>query len=159
MKTKSIIFSFVIAAFLSSSIPSGSHSLEIGAEAPQITLSTSSADSVGQTNGKEIIVNFWSASDAMSRLANRRISMAASSDKSSDKEYISICIDSDKTLAKEIARIDGISDDVKSLFSDDVTSDVLSDYQTDKGCRTFVIDRYGNLKAIAETSDVASILS
>lgn len=95
----------------------------------------------------------------MSRLANRRISMAASSDKSSDKEYISICIDSDKTLAKEIARIDGISDDVKSLFSDDVTSDVLSDYQTDKGCRTFVIDRYGNLKAIAETSDVASILS
>lgn len=159
MKTKSIIFSVVIAAFLSSSIPTGSHRLEIGSEAPSLTLSPTSPATLESLKGKKIILNFWSASDASSRLANLRISELAESEANAGTAYVSVCIDKDPTLAKEIARIDKISDKVISLGLDDVVDDVITDYQTARGCRTFSIDAYGNLEAIAPASEISTILS
>ncbi len=159
MNSKNLFFSLVVAAFLSSSIPTGSHKLEIGHEAPSLTLSSSSSQSLNFLKGKRVVVNFWSASDAASRLANLRMSQLASASSSDATAYVSICIDKDPSLANEIMKVDHISDKVISLGSADIAPEVISDYQTAKGCRSFAIDSYGNLEAIAAASEISKILS
>ncbi len=160
MKTKSFFFSIVIAAFLSSSIPSGSHSLSIGNEAPAITLSQGAENLLQNLKGKKMVVNFWSTADASSRIANRELSMLAESGKfDEDTRFISICIDRDSSLSEEIVRLDGISDKVISLGLEHVSREVLDDYQTEKGCRAFHIDSYGILRNSVPSRDVAEIIS
>lgn len=160
MKSKSLVFSIIFAAFLTSSIPSGSHALEIGAEAPSITLSANAEKFPDTPDGKQVLVNFWSASDPSSRIANRTLSQLAESGNYNSTRFVSVCIDSDKSIAGEIVKIDRISPNVISLDRDDITPDVLKDFQTDTGCRSFLIDRFGNLKAIASSpAQIPGILS
>jgi len=160
VKSKNLVFSFVFAAFLTSSIPSGSHTIEIGSEAPSITLSANADRVLDSLDGKQVLVNFWSASDPSSRIANRALSRLADSGRYTSTTFISICIDSDKSIANEIAKIDRISGNVISLDKDDITSGVLKDYQTNTGCRSFLIDSFGNLKAIATSPvEIPGILS
>lgn len=93
------------------------------------------------------MVNFWSASDAQSRINNRNLAVNKKVN-GRDVKVVSINIDSDKELAREIVKADKIGDDVISLSGSDVSSDVLKDYQVKSGCRTFLIDPYGNLESI-----------
>lgn len=102
--------------------------------------------------GKELIVNFWSASDAESRLANRRLSDLADKGDNSDRLYLSVCIDKSSVLSEEIAKADGLSERVISLRAEDVAPEVLDDYQTRRGCRTFRIDRFGQLQSATPCS-------
>ncbi len=142
----SLILSVSVAAFLSSSLPNGSHTLAIGEEAPKLSLLTSN-QSLDSLKGKYYVVNFWSASDGRSRIANRELATSKKVN-GRDVEVVSINIDSDKTLAREIAKADKIGDDVIMLSGSELTSDVLDDYQVASGCRTFLIDPYGNLESI-----------
>jgi len=158
VKPKSLFFSIIIAAFLSSSIPYGSHSLKIGSEAPSITLSSSSSANLDRMKGRKVLLNFWSASDASSRLANREISRIAESGIYPDMCFVSICIDSDSSLAEEISKTDRISGKVISLKSTEVTDDVLADFQTSKGCRSFLIDSFGNLEAITSSANISKLI-
>ncbi len=158
MKTKNIFLSVIIAAFLSSSIPYGSHSLEIGSEAPSLVLSSKSSADLAPLKGNKVLLNFWSASDAGSRMANRFISDAAESGKYPDTRFVSVCIDSDSALAAQIRKADRISGKVISLNSDEISNDVMEDFQTSKGCRSFLIDSFGNLEAIAPSAAVSSMI-
>ena len=93
------------------------------------------------------MVNFWSASDALSRVNNRNLAVNKKVN-GRDVKVVSINIDSDKSLAREIAKADKIGSDVISLSRCDLASGVLDDYQVQSGCRTFLIDPYGNLESI-----------
>lgn len=160
MKSKSLIISLTVAAFLSSYVPTGSHQLEIGREAPALTFSSTSSKAFDELKGNNILLNFWSATDAASRIRNRELSEYAETSDSKKLRIVSVCIDEDLSLGMEIARIDGISDKVISLSRKDLGDDILDDYQTEKGCRSFVIDSYGNLKAISpEIEDMEGYLS
>lgn len=147
MKTKSLFLSLAIATFLTSAIPSANHSLEIGEEAPQLSLSSSS-DAVIPSGHSKTVLLFWSASDPASRVANHRLSKIAESENNENVRFVSISIDKDTALASMIEEADGISDKVISLHRDDISADVLRDYQTSTGCRTFTIDSYGILRHI-----------
>lgn len=150
MKTKklflSLILSVSVAAFLSSSLPNGSHTLAIGEEAPALTLN-SSANTLESLKGHYYVVNFWSASDAQSRINNRNLAKTKKFN-GRDVKVVSVNIDSDKSLAREIVKADKIGDDIISLSGSELSSDVLSDYQVSTGCRSFLIDPYGNLESI-----------
>lgn len=143
----------MFAAFLSSSIPAGSHSLEQGKEAPAISLSSSSASSLDETDGKYVVVNFWSASDPQSRIANKRLSELTAQLPSSKIKFIGICVDKDATLSSEIMKADGIPASAISLGADDITSQVTEDYQTATGNRSFLIDPFGNLVSISPSEE------
>lgn len=144
----------MFAAFLSSSIPSGSHELAIGSQAPAITLAQSSHFDSTSLKGSKILVNFWSASDPASRIANKTLSRMAMDQSIHDTRFISICIDEDSLLASEIAKIDGISEKVISLNRDDIAPDVLKDFQIQTGCRSYLIDSFGSLKAISSSPEM-----
>lgn len=150
VKTKklflSLILSVSVAAFLSSSLPSGSHSLAIGEEAPALSLA-SATRSLDSLKGQYYVVNFWSASDPQSRITNRNLAFNKRVN-GKDVKVVSVNIDSDQTLANEIVKTDNIGDDIIKLSGSDLSSDVLDDYQVASGCRTFLIDPYGNLESI-----------
>lgn len=151
MKTKKLFLSLVLsvtaAAFLSSSLPYGSHSLALGEEAPQLTLSHGSPHSLDSLKGEYYVINFWSASDPQSRINNKILSNSKQVN-GRDVKVVSVCVDDDRLLAEEILKADNISDDVIKLSGSDLMADVLRDYQVETGCRSFLIDPYGNLESI-----------
>lgn len=143
----SLILSVTAAAFFTSSLPYGSHSLAIGEEAPQLTLSHGSPHTLDSLKGDYYVVNFWSAADPQSRINNK---LLATNKKVNghDVKVVSVCIDEDLSLAAEILKADNISDEVINLSSTDLMAEVLKDYQVETGCRSFLIDPYGNLESI-----------
>ena len=131
-------------------MPLGSHSLQIGEEAPLLTLSSSTkATSLDALKGKYVVLNFWKASDPESRLANKRLADLTSTLPSSQIQFVSVCTDNDPTLQAEIMVCDGVANLPYSLSALDFTPEVLDDYQTATGCRSFLIDPFGNLKAVS----------
>lgn len=131
-------------------MPFGSHSLKVGDEAPLLTLSSpQKAGSLDSTKGKYVIVNFWSPTDPISRINNKRLADLTDSLPSSQVKFVSICTDNDTSLETEITKADGISENAILLSANDISPEVFDDYQTSTGCRSFLIDPFGNLKAIS----------
>lgn len=79
--------------------------------------------------GKYVLVNFWSPSDPMSRIANKQLAMLSASLPSSQISHVSVCTDSDKVLQSEIMDADGIPSNTISLSANDLTPEVLNDFQ------------------------------
>lgn len=139
--------SITLAAFLSSAIPSTTHSLKIGEEAPALSFTKSAGISQDSLKDSHILVSFWSAYDAESRIACRRL--AEEIEKSEVKvRHIAVNIDNDSALAMEIADADGLAGRMTVVASSEISPEVLADYQTSKGCRSFLIDPYGRLEKI-----------
>lgn len=135
-------------------MPFGSHSLQIGEEAPLLTQSSSSkAVGLDSLKGKYVVLNFWSLTDPESRIANKRLADLTSTLPSSQIEFVSICTDNDTTLQTEIMESDGISNLTYSMSATDFTPDVIDDYQTATGHRSFLIDPFGNLKAVSPSEE------
>lgn len=154
VKTKYLFFSIVFAAFLSSSMPLGSHSLEIGKEAPSLTLSSGNRhDNLPELGGNYVIINFWSFDDPISRINNSRLSDVISTIPSSKVKFISICMDDNKTLRDEIMSADNVSANTISLSINDLSPQVAEDFQTNSGNRSFIIDPFGNLASICPSAE------
>ncbi len=110
--------------------------------------------------GKYVLVNFWSPSDPMSRIANKQLAMLSASLPSSQISHVSVCTDSDKVLQSEIMDADGIPSNTISLSANDLTPEVLNDFQISTGHRSFLIDPFGNLTAILpSTEQIKSVIS
>lgn len=141
-------------------MPFGSHSLQEGDEAPLLILSKESKNPHIETlKGKYVVVNFWNPSDPESRIHNRRLADLAATLPSSQIKFVSICTDPDNTLQKEIMAIDYLPQSILSLSATDFAPEVLDDYQTDSGCRSFLIDPFGNLQKISPTEeDITDVL-
>lgn len=139
----------------------GSHSLTPGEEAPSLTLSSDSkVHPLDATDGRFVVLNFWSATDATSRLNNRRLAELTASLPSSKIKFVSVCTDSDASLSREILSADGIDGIGTHLNASDLTEQVAEDYQTSTGCRSFLIDPFGNLVSISPShSEIAGIIS
>lgn len=161
MKTKYLFFSLVAAAFLSSSIPVGSHSLKPGEEAPSLVLSSNAKiTSLKDLDGKYVVVNFWSSTDPESRIANSRLAKLTDVLPSSKVKFVSICTDTDESLGSEIMKTDGLPSSVISLTASDITADVTKDYQVATGNRYFLIDPFGNLVSVSPSEeDIKKIIS
>lgn len=80
----------------------------VGGMIPTIYINTVGSESVKSDDiisGKEVIISFWSAEDASSRIANNNARVAAQSD---GIRFISVCVDKEATLGSEIFTLDGI---------------------------------------------------
>ncbi len=139
--------SLSLAAFLSSSIPSATHSLEIGEEAPSLSFIKQTGDNVDSVNDGHLLLIFWSAYDAESRLSCRRLAEEYAGAGKGVK-VMAVNIDKDETLAREIADADGIATRMDVIMASELTPSVFADYQVSKGCRSFLIDPYGRLEKI-----------
>ncbi len=128
---------------LTSAVSTKNVPLEVGNQAPEISISAASGESMllSDLKGKEVILNFWSAQDAESRISNIRLAREA---ERTGAKYIGMCIDSDRQLAEEVMNADAVSTD-QLYFAD---RQVTDEYQLTKGTRTVKIDPYGIVAAI-----------
>ena len=138
-----VIAAVVGTLWLTSAVSTKNVPLEVGNQAPEISITQSNGESVmlSDLKGGEVIVNFWSVKDAESRIANVRLAREA---EKSGAKYIGMCIDSDRQLAAEVMKADRVSTD-HLYFAD---RQVTDEYQLANGTRTVKIDPYGIVAAI-----------
>ena len=129
--------------FMTSAVSTKNVPLEVGNQAPEISISQIDGNTMmlSDLKGEDVIVNFWSVMDAESRISNVRLAREA---ERTGAKYIGMCIDSDRQLAAEVMNSDNISTD-HLYFAD---RQVTDEYQLTKGTRTVKIDPYGIVAAI-----------
>lgn len=160
VKTKYLFSAIAIAAFLSSSMPMGSRSLEIGKEAPAITLSsTAKIDGLSSLEGKYVVVNFWSSNDPASRITNSHLAKLIKNLPQEKIRLVSVCVDGDQFISNEIMRADNLSDEALFLSINDLAPDVAVDFQISTGNRSFLMDPYNNLISISPSDqDIKAVI-
>ncbi len=143
LKTAGVFLGLASMVVLTSAVSTKNVPLEVGNQAPEISISDKNGDSMllSELQGKEVIVNFWSVKDAESRISNVRLSREA---ERTGAKYIGMCIDSDRELAEEVMKVDNVG--VDNLYFAD--RQVTDEYQLSKGTRTVKIDPYGIVAAI-----------
>ena len=129
--------------FMTSAVSTKNVPLEVGNQAPEISISREDGKTMmlSDLKGEDVIVNFWSVMDAESRISNVRLAREA---ERTGAKYIGMCIDSDRQLAEEVMKADKVSTD-NLYFAD---RQVTDEYQLRKGTRTVKIDPYGIVAAI-----------
>ena len=149
MKVKHLLFSIIVAAFLSSAI-SFDKKLEVGSKAPEIE--NIIGDNVGydvKAEQKNKLVSFWNPKNPASRIANRKLNLKYGSNNEENIEFISISTDPDSELMAEVMKIDGINAD-KVFSYQDVSSRVFKDYGVENAPRAFKISPDGKILQIYE---------
>ena len=143
LKSTGILAAVVGTLWLTSAVSTKNMPLEVGNQAPEISITALSGESrlLSEMKGEDVIVNFWSVKDAESRISNIRLAKEA---ERSGAKYIAMCIDSDRQLAEEVMKSDRISTDYL-YFAD---RQVTDEYQLASGTRTVKIDPYGIVAAI-----------
>ena len=137
------MFAAIAAAFLSSAM-SPDTALTTGSSAPTIEKTT--GGNINLKGEKETVISFWSPKDPLSRINNKN-----NSEKYSDGsvEYISVCIDSDDSLAHEVLHYDGTELNGNHLLYSDVNSRVFKDYGVENAPKTFHINPQGKITRIS----------
>ena len=143
LKTAGVLFGLASMVVLTSAVSTKNVPLEVGIQAPEISISNTNGESIllSELKGKNVIVNFWSVKDAESRISNIRLAREA---ERTGAKYIGMCIDSDRQLAEEVMKVDNVG--VDNLYFAD--RQVTDEYQLSKGTRTVKIDPYGVVAAI-----------
>lgn len=143
LKSAGLLAGAVGLMVLTSAVSTKNVPLEVGNQAPEISISNSEGESVllSEMKGENVIMNFWSVNDAESRISNVRLARDA---ERTGAKYVGICIDSDRQLAEEVMKADRVSTD-QLYFAD---RQVTDEYQLAKGTRTVKIDPYGIVAAI-----------
>lgn len=152
MKTKHLFFAFLATCFFSSFTPKDNHILSVGEIAPSLAISDISEAAHISTEKEYLLINFWSASDPASRIKNKLLSRIYDGNAYPEVSFVSICTDDDSTLRDEIIKADGIADHGNLLNISDLNVETASDFQTESGLRTFLIDKYGVLRAVSSDS-------
>ncbi len=143
LKSAGFLVAAVGLTLLTSAVSTKNVPLEVGNQAPEISISKADGTSMmlSELKGENVIVNFWSVKDAESRISNIRLAREA---ERTGAKYVGMCIDSDRQLAAEVMKVDNGSDD-HLYFAD---RQVTDEYQLRKGTRTVKIDPYGIVAAI-----------
>lgn len=146
MKVKHLLFSIIAAAFLSSAIGSD-HSLTEGKKAPKIeTINGTNVVYDANSSKTKKVVSFWSPKNPASRIANRNLSQEYGKE-NPEFDFISICIDKDEPLMKEVIKIDGVNPDQCFAYSD-ISPRVFKDYGVEDSPRAFIVDAEGKINKI-----------
>jgi len=100
--------------------------------------------------GKWIILSFWSAADAPSRIAASQTFKCAESLHSQDVDidFISVNFDRSESLMNEIATIDGIGGTMFHIGNTDTSVQLRRNFCMNQGLRTFLINPAGQLEAV-----------
>ncbi len=143
LKTAGLAAGVAGMIMLTSAMSTSNVPLEVGNQAPNLSVSDSNGNllSLSDLEGQNVILNFWSMSDAESRISNVRLLRDA---ERTGARFISMCVDSDTKLAEEVMRADNLPEDSR-FFVDERAIDM---FMLDEGVRTVKIDPYGIVAAI-----------
>ena len=144
----SIVSFALMLVSLSASVDKGRYA-QIGKEAPTLVVERpDSAASLQGLRGKRVILSFWSAADAQSRLDQSRIAALARKAGSRHKgvEVLSVNFDRSERLMKEIVKKDRLDESSQFHVGNvDQAEAIRSAFQLQGGLRTFILDAEGRI--------------
>ena len=139
--------------FASSSFVDKHQEALIGEEAPQIVVGQGdSAVSLASLRGNWVILSFWSAADAHSRMSQNQIAAmlrdSSTVRKADGVKVLSVNFDRSERLMNEIVAIDNLDENSQYHIGDeDMAISLRRIYRMDEGLRTFLINPEGELIA------------
>ena len=122
-----------------------------GNQVPSLVLGESdSIVSLESLKGKWVILSFWSAADAFSRMSQNEVSRFSKSlqdDDSAERiEFVSVNLDRSKRLMQEIVKLDNLDSDSQFHISDPSEEiELRNAFRMNEGLRTFIINPEGVL--------------
>ena len=158
-KLKIIIAGFAILLMSASAFADKHLQATIGEDAPGLLIKNDSTTlSLESLKGKWVILSFWSAADAESRMYQNRvaaISQACTLARTQKPiEVVSVNFDRSKQLMKEIINIDNLKSDMQFHIEDpSEIKSIRKTFRMNEGLRTFVINPEGKLTIADPTEE------
>ncbi|MDY3857622.1 MAG: TlpA family protein disulfide reductase [Muribaculaceae bacterium] len=148
-KTMLCIVSFALMLVsLSASVDKG-RGAQFGKEAPTLVVERAdSATSLQALKGKKVILSFWSAADAQSRIEQNRIASltADAAGNHKDFEVLSVNFDRSERLMNEIVKIDNLDSSSQCHVGNaDNAAAIREAFSMKNSLRTFIIDEKGRI--------------
>lgn len=152
MKKLSILIAgFAILLLTASSFADKRREASLGSQVPELVLTQNdSVMTLGDLKGKWVVLSFWSASDAVSRVARNEVNRFSNFMREQSKaeifEIVSVNFDRSESLMNEISRLDNLGSGLQFHVSDSSQeSEIRNAFRMGAGLRTFIINPEGVL--------------
>ncbi len=158
-KLKIIIAGFAILLMSASAFADKHLQAALGDEAPRLVIENDSTTlSLESLKGKWVILSFWSAGDAESRMYQNQVSTLSQAYKHTAAhqpiEIISVNFDRSKQLMEEIISIDHLDSDMQfHIENPSEIKSIRKTFRMNEGLRTFVINPEGKLTIADPTEE------
>ncbi len=164
-KLFALIAGFVMLLLMTSAFVDKRQEAVLGEKAPALVINSCDGEmSLKSLEGNWVILSFWSAADAQSRMMQNDVAayVRGISDpgKAHNLEIVSVNFDRSENLMKEIVRLDNLDENSQFHIEDaDEAYALRQAYRMNEGLRTFVINPKGELVAADPTiSDLQAII-
>ena len=122
------------------------------APAIEINDTTSGATSIADLKGKWTLINFWDSCDPVSRIAASNYDdFAATMSSDSDFTLLSVNLDSNKEVYREVSRRDNLSEGTQINVNLSESPRLAADYYLDRGRNAYLVDPRGVIVAVNPT--------
>lgn len=151
MKKITLFIAAIALVLITSASFSPRQAIAIGKNMPATTIEQADyAMNLSTLHGKWIILSFWSAADAPSRVAASQTFKCADSlhSQNIDIDFISVNFDRSELLMHEIAAIDGIGGTMFHIGDTEKSVQLRRNFCMNQGLRTFLINPAGQLEAV-----------
>lgn len=148
-------FAFVIMLF--SGFASESTAPSIGYVAPEFKLTDNNKTlSLHNLKGENVLVTFWSSTNADSRIRCNQYDAFSAYDNS--VRHLAINLDQDKDLFEQIVILDNMTASMQYHIEGGIADEIMSDYHLDRGLHSFLINNTGKIVAIDPDADTMKSL-
>lgn len=150
-KTMSIIALFVVLIFTVSSRSDRDYRASLGFDSPELSLTamTDSAQvNLDRFKGRYVIVNFWAAFDAESRLTAQELERLSSELTSEQLCLLQVNLDPSVRLFREIVRRDRMNEAQQFTISSQEAEKTERSFNLENGLQSYLIDPSGKIVAV-----------
>lgn len=158
-----VIVSFVVMLVtLSASVDKGRYA-SIGRQAPTVVVERGgTAASLQGLRGKQVVLSFWSAADAESRVMQTKLAALTrrAGAKAGNVEVLSVNFDRSEGLMNEIVNLDNLDKQSQYFVGTSQQAQAMRQaFEMEQGLRTFIIDADGRIAVVDPTdSQLAQVL-
>lgn len=147
-KTLLTIATLALLTLFTSAYYSAPADSRIGYKAPSLVLGNSNGLSpLQQHRGENVLLTFWSSSDAQSRIDNMRYDRL-SRQESAAYNHVSVNLDRSISVFNSIVVLDSLDRSAHFSTSTDVQDAIITSWRLEQGYHSFLLDREGKIVAV-----------
>lgn len=135
--------------------------IELKASTETTDDSTASSFFISDLKGEYVLINFWSTTDAASRVAAGTYDqLMKTNDFGGRLNLLNLNFDGNAALFDAVVRQDGLDTAMQYHLSGEAADEVAKTYHLDQGYRAILIDPNGKIVAVNPTpTDIATLVS
>ena len=157
MKKTLLLIGFSVALLLSINAYTGRvYEPKSGSTAPEFSFDAGLKEEMklSDLRGEYVLLNFWSSSDAESRIATSDYEKAVSELGEGKFRFVSMNFDRSEKVFNEIVGIDNLNKEIQHYASGSEAEEIIRLYDLSDGFKSFLIDRDGRIIAVNPSIEV-----